>query len=328
MISDTAARMGKAAKEFLASLSDEQRSKVQLDYDDPARFDWHNIPKPQRKGIQIRDMTPEQRELCHVLLRTGLSDVGYDKAVKVMALENNLHEGEKHIQGGHLRDPQRFFLTIFGEPKSHGDWGWSFEGHHLSLNFAVSDGKVIGVTPFFWGANPATVKAFVAGGPEVGTRTLADEEQLAIDLVKSLDGEQRAKAIVADKAPADYRAAGQPEPPDSPPIGIKAVDLTPEQQKLLRSLLQSYSGNLAPELATGQMAEVEGHGFENIHFAWFGPPQEGIGHAFRVQGPTFLLELVNIQSDPEGNPANHIHSVWRDLDGDFGSEDAGGVSER
>ena len=42
-----------------------------------------------------------------------------------------------------------------------------------------------------------------------------------------------------------------------------------------------------------------------------------MGHYYRVQGPTFVLELVNIQSDPAGNPANHIHSVWRSLEGDF-----------
>jgi hypothetical protein len=37
-----------------------------------------------------------------------------------------------------------------------------------------------------------------------------------------------------------------------------------------------------------------------------------------VQGPTFLLECANSQ-----NNANHIHSVWRDFEGDFGRDTLG-----
>jgi hypothetical protein len=42
-----------------------------------------------------------------------------------------------------------------------------------------------------------------------------------------------------------------------------------------------------------------------------------VGHYYRIQGPTFVLELVNIQADPAGHVANHIHSVWRSMQGDF-----------
>jgi hypothetical protein len=34
-----------------------------------------------------------------------------------------------------------------------------------------------------------------------------------------------------------------------------------------------------------------------------------------VQGPTFLIEFDNTANDP-----NHIHSSWRDFDGDFGRD--------
>src|SRR4029079_13354476 len=131
--------------------------------------------------------------------------VGYEKILRITSLENNLKEGEKNLVGGHLRDPLRYFLTIFGEPAADGEWGWSFEGHHMSQNFVVRDGQVVADTPSFWGANPATVKVFVAGGPEVGVRTLTDEEQLALDLVNSLDDAQEKRAVIATEAPADYR---------------------------------------------------------------------------------------------------------------------------
>jgi len=312
------AAMTDAAQKFLATLNDAARAKATMSYDDPRRLDWHNIPKPERKGLQVRDMTPPQREACHDLLRVALSDVGYDKAVKIMSLENNLREGEKGLTGSPLRDPERYFLTIFGQPELKGTWGWSFEGHHFSLNFVIRDGDVVSDTPSFWGANPATLHMVVPGGPEKGTRTLAQEEQLAFDLVNELDAEQLAVAMIAAEAPADYRAAGVPEVPQTPPVGLAAAKMNDAQREKLRSLLQTYSGNLAAPLAAARMADIEASDFGRVYFGWAGATKPGAPHYYRVQGPTFVLELVNYQSDPAGNPANHIHSVWRNMRGDFG----------
>jgi hypothetical protein len=313
-----AKNMAKAAAKFVESLDDEQRAEAVMEFDDPRRLDWHNIPKPERKGVQLRDMSPEQRAACHELLKAALSDKGYEKAVHILALENNLREGEKQIQNGHLRDPERYFLTIFGELGSEGRWGWSFEGHHFSLNFAISNGEVISDTPDFWGANPATVHTFVEGGPEAGTRTLAEEEQLAFELLDSLDASQRTMAVVADTAPKDYRDPGSPRPPRGVAEGLAANKMTEEQQQLLHKLLVAYASHLDDELAAARINEIELRGFGQVHFAWYGSEKPGVGHAYRVQGPTFVLELVNVQSDPAGTPANHIHSVWRRLKGDFG----------
>ncbi len=310
--------MTAAAAKYVAALTADQRAAGVMDFDDPRRLDWHNIPKPERKGIQLRDMTPQQQQLCHALLRSALSERGYEKCAGILSLENNLKEGEKNLPDSPLRDPQRYFLTIFGEPALTGVWGCSFEGHHCSQNFVVTDGVVTCDTPSFWGANPATVKVFVPGGPKIGTRTLADEEQLAFDLLASLDDAQRQRAVLADKAPDDYRNAGQPQPPHEPAAGLPAANMTDAQRKTLRSLLEAYCGHLAPELAAARMKEIDDFGFDLIDFAWLGAQQPGVGHSYRVQGPTFVLELVNIQSDPQGNPANHIHSVWRSLKGDFG----------
>jgi hypothetical protein len=314
--------MTAAANAFLAGLDSEQRAAAALPFDTPLRRDWHNIPKEDRKGVEFGELTADQQQLALALLRSALSEVGYEKATRIMSLENNLREGEKNVAGAPFRDPERYFITIFGEPADKGTWGWSFEGHHFSQNFVVYDGKVVGDTPSFWGANPATVKIFIAGGPEVGTRTLAQEEQLAFDLMASLDASQRAAAVIAEKAPADYRGPGQPEPPRSAPEGIQASKLTEAQREKLQTLLAAYCNNLAPDLAAARLAEIEAAGVERVHFAWLGATEPGVGHAYRIQGPTFLLELVNIQSDPAGNPANHIHSVWRSLNHDFGVKTA------
>ena len=311
----TASAMTDAAKQIIASLEPDQAKKATFAFDDPKRVDWHNIPKPNRKGLPVREMSDEQKKLCHALLKIALSDSGYAKAQKIFMLENNVRAGEGGVAP--LRDSGLYFLSVFGTPDEKGTWGWSFEGHHLSLNFVIRDGKVVADTPSFWGANPATVHVFVKDGPEVGTRTLGDEEQPAFDLMESLDDSQKARAIVAEKAPADYRAAGKPQPAPESPKGILGKDLNDAQKRLLHQVLESYSSHLTKELADAQMAEVDAAGLDAVHFAWLGGTKPGTQHDFRVEGPTFMLELVNYQSDLDGNPANHIHSVWRDPRGDF-----------
>lgn len=309
--------MQEAANKFTQSLTDDQRKIAVLDYDTPKRVDWHFIPKPERKGLQIRDMNEDQRKAAHTLLRSALSQIGYDKAVKIMSLEIILKELEKSKTGAPLRDSERYYFTIFGKPADAGRWGLSIEGHHLSLNFVVENGKVISSTPTVFATNPATVKNEITGGQPKGTRLLAKEEQLAFDLVNSLTAEQLKTAVIDQTAPKDIRAAGEPQPPQTPPVGIPSSKLTADQQKTLQGLIDSYAENLPEPVAQDRWAAIRAGGLDGIHFAWAGAKNPGIGHYYRIQGTTFLIEFVNTQPDSAGNPANHIHSIWRDMRGDF-----------
>jgi hypothetical protein len=309
--------MGDAAEAFIATLNDEQRQTVVLAYDVPQRVDWHFIPKEERKGLQIRHMSEEQRKAAHALLQTALSQAGYDKATQIMHLENLLHEFEAG-KGRFLRDPERYYFTIFGDPASSGRWGLSVEGHHLSLNFVVEEGEVISSTPQVFCTNPATVKNENSAGVKVGTRVLADEEQLAFDLVNSLSAEQKAAALFAETALQEVRDPGSPQPPQDPAIGLPAADMTADQQAVLQKLLDTYAGAMPATVAEARLAAIEQAGLDNVHFAWAGATEPGIGHYYRIQGPTFVVEFVNTQPDAAGNIANHIHTVWRDMRGDFG----------
>ena len=310
--------MTKAANEFLASLSEQQRASATMAYDDQRRLDWHFIPKPSRKGVQIKEMDAEQRKKAHALLQSGLSELGYDKAVTIMDLEAILHELEKKRKGGNIRDPERYYFTVFGKPDSKGTWGWSLEGHHLSLNYVVKDSQCASVTPFFFGANPAEVRSDLNVGPKKGTRVLPKREDLAFKLLGSLDDEQRKVAVLAEKAPSDIRAAGEPQPPQTAPEGLPASKMNNEQVETLRALLAAYTDSMPKTVAQERWAEIEKAGIEKIHFAWAGADKPGVGHSYRIQGPTFLVELNNTQPDAAGNPANHIHSIWRQMSGDFG----------
>ena len=313
-----AADMTESAQKFLGSLTSEQAAKTTIKFDDPARLKWHFIPLPERKGLQVKEMNADQRKLALELLRASLSQVGYDKATTIISLEAILRELEKSRVGGPIRDPERYYFTLFGQPRMPGEWGLSVEGHHLSLNFVVKGGQVTSHTPAFLGANPGIVRNEVAGGPKNGTQVLKAEEELAFELFNSLPAEQQKIALLDAKAPNEIRSAGEPQAPQSSPEGVAASQFTDAQKKTLWSLIEAYAGNMPAEIGAARLAEIKEAGIDKVHFAWAGANKPGIGHYYRLQGPTFLVEFVNTQPDAAGTPANHIHSVWRNMKGDFG----------
>lgn len=316
----TAANMTGAAEAFLGSLTAEQKEKAFFaKYEAPERLGWHFIPKAERKGLQIKEMTEPQRKAAHALLRSTLSQIGYDKATQIMQLEKILHELEE-AKGTRrfARDPQRYYFTIFGTPSATERWGLSIEGHHLSLNYVVADGNVISSTPSFFATNPAIVMDQVEGGAKKGTRVLDKEEELAFQLVNSLSDEQAKTAIIDATAPKEIRAAGDPQPPAEAAVGIRFGDLEESQKRLMHQIFHAYVSKLPEDVAKESIEAVSAAGGpDDVRFAWAGATKPGIGHYYRIQGSTFLIEFVNTQPDPSGNPANHIHCVWRNMKGDF-----------
>jgi hypothetical protein len=94
--------------------------------------------------------------------------------------------------------------------------------------------------------------------------------------------------------------------------------MTKDQKATLYKLVQSYTERLKPDVAALEWKQVKEGGFDNVHFAFTGSPEAGKGYTYRVQGPTFVIEFLNMQNDSAGNAANHIHSCWRRIKGDFG----------
>ncbi len=306
--------MSETANNFLASLSSEQRSKATFSMDDDERFFWHFIPTPDvakrynkpRMGLTLREMTPEQKHLAGALLSAGLSRDGYIKARTIMSLEEVL----RVMQGdsGERRDPEKYHFSIFGQPSERGVWGYRVEGHHVSLHYTVVNGKLAG-SPSFFGANPAEVKQ----GLRKGLRALAPEEDLARNLLGSLNDEQRRAAIVSETAYPDIlTSADRKAALEGQPNGLSAVKMTARQKELLAALVSEYAGNMPPEIADYRMKQLREAG-DRIFFAWAGSTERGGPHYYRVQTPAFLIEYDCTQDN-----ANHIHSVWRDYDGDFG----------
>ena len=204
-------QMATFADSFVSTLSSEQKSLAVLPYDTSLRTDWHFIPKKSRKGLVLREMNNAQRTAALRLVRAALSEAGYDKTSKIMMLEGVLRklEGEDRTWE---RDPNKYYMTIFGTPSNTDAWGLSFEGHHLSLNFVCRGGKVVDSTPQFFAANPATIMNEVEGPLGKGTRVLRQEEDLAFELVNSLSEDQSKRAVIDKQAPKEIRFAGEAQP--------------------------------------------------------------------------------------------------------------------
>jgi hypothetical protein len=299
--------MAHAAKAFMATLDPPQLQNVRLPFDSEERFNWHFIPR-ERKGLPLKEMTERQQSAAIALLKSGLSEKGYAKAETIRSLENVL----RAIEGRDIRDPGLYFFTIFGDPDKP-SWGWRYEGHHISQNWTVVNGKAIATTPAFFGANPAEVR----DGPMKGTRALPAEEDLALALFASLDEGERKQALVDEKAPNDILTSNARKAAILDNVGLEGRAMTSAQQSMLMKLIEEHASAQQASLAGGRLAKVHTDGLGTVRFAWMGATKKapGAGYYYRIQGKSFLIEYDNTQ-----NEANHQHVVWRDFAGDFGTD--------
>ncbi|MBC7925179.1 MAG: DUF3500 domain-containing protein [Bryobacteraceae bacterium] len=304
---DAAPAMTDAASNFLASLTPEQSAKAKFAFADEERYNWHFIPR-ERKGLAVREMSPHQKHLASALLSAALSQRGYIKATTIMSLEDVLRILEK--DSGERRNPEKYYFSIFGEPSEKEKWGLRVEGHHVSLNFTLANGRVVGA-PNFFGANPAEVRE----GPRKGLRVLHGEEDSARSLMQMLTPEQKNVAVVTKTAYKDILTeASRKAALAGQPSGLSAEKMTARQREALHKVINHYVYNVPDSAAKARAALVAKAG-NKLLFAWAGVEEKGGPHYYRIQGADFLIEYDNTQND-----SNHIHSVWRELSGDWGAD--------
>ena len=328
---EVAARMAAAAQDWLAGLDGPQR-RVAVgpgpthDESDADRRRWFYTPT-DHGGLTGHAQRPAQQRAAMRLVASGLSTAGYVTVATIMGLENVLDGAEGfrvRFDRERGRDPQLYYLRVFGEPGGPEPWGWRFGGHHVSLNNLIVDGELVATTPSFLGANPA-VSPLLGGAVN---RPLARVEDLARELVRSLDADATARAVLQPEAPPDLvtanrsRIATDAAADRGPggasrleytatPKGLPAAELDAGQRELLRALLDCYFGRV-PD-AVSPLPGYQAGALDAVHFAWAGPTEPGAPHYYRLQGPRLLVEWDNTQTG-----ANHAHSVWRDPAADFG----------
>jgi hypothetical protein len=301
------AAMKSAADAFLGSLDEAGRGKASFPFASDQRENFRFTPQV-RSGLPLKEMDEAQRAAAMKLLDAALSERGKLKAMQIITLEGVLLELEKRPE---VRDPGKYYVSIFGRPGDPAGWGWKFEGHHLALNYTVVDGKEVAVTPSFYGANPGEVRA----GAHQGLRVLRAEEELARALVLVLLEGGKSEVVFSEKPPAEILSAENREATALEPVGIAAADMSAAQKKALFDLISEYTGRHRQDLAAADMAKIAKAGIGKIRFGWAGGTRPGEAWYYRIQGPTFLMEAANTQND-----ANHVHATWRDFTGDFGRD--------
>lgn len=296
-------------KGFLKSLDEKQLEKVQKTFEDPSRQAWHFLPGQMwpRTGIKLNELNKTQKELVFELLRAHVSESGFKKIMSIIDLENILRElgADKKY-----RDPEKYFIAIYGDPLKDKLWAWSFEGHHLSLNFTIYD-EAVRMTPRFMGAYPAVVPS----GSRKGMRTLAKEDEMGLELINSMDSSQRELAIFSTESYYEIVTSNATEVGPLSEVGIKLGEMNKSQQAHLNRLIMEYLATMPETLAAKRLVNIKNEDFKEIRFGWAGATTSGKGHYYRIQGKSFLIEFDNTLND-----ANHIHTVWRDFDGDFGKD--------
>ena len=295
------------ALNFVNSLNETQRKKAVFPFNEMNRYEWHFLPAAiiGRTGIAVKDLDSLQKENLHLLLHAYLSKEGYVRTTNIMDFEYLLKEMQPKNPG---RIPENYSVTIYGTPSQDSIWGWKFSGHHLALNFTIVKDK-IGFAPFFFGVYPAEVK----DGPKKGTRLLKDQEDLGFELVNSLTPEQKNVAIFDLRAFTEIVTTNSQKVGPLEPVGLFANRMNPEQKIVLNKVIASYLLSMPVSLATARIKKIAFEDMNSIRFGWAGGLIPGKPHYYRIQGKTFLIEFDNTQDN-----ANHIHTVWRDFNGDFG----------
>ena len=300
--------MASAAGAWLALLDDRQRRIAHLAWSSTQREGWHYVPRG-RPGVPMRQMSAPQSAAAWDVLGTLLSARGREQVRDLLRLEGILGELTSNPQ---FRDPGNYALVVFGDPAGQNPWAWRFEGHHLSLTTVVAPEHGVAVTPVFFGANPATVPKAHA---HAGFRLLGAEEDAAFGLVRSLEGEVRTQALIADRSLGDIVSGPGREASLQRYQGVPLARFNEAQRGGVMRILELYAGTMRQEVASAALAKVRGAGLDNLHFAWAGSPAPGRPHYFRVHGAAALIEYDNTQDG-----ANHVHSVWIDPASLFGRD--------
>lgn len=307
--------LSKKANAFLNTLPNELRAKAHFALDDAERKNFNYVPM-DRQGPTFHDFDETQKKAALELLRASLSQEGYRKATEIVSLEKVLAllgaDGDKKMSDGRpYRDPLNYHFCIFGDPSPTDFWGWRFEGHHVSVNFTSTEGKIISSTPTFFGSNPGIVKSTKYKGKEV----LKKETDLGFELVNSFSPDQLKMAKFSDEAPYEVITGNDKEVGTIETKGISYSSLSESQKTKFTELLNIYLDAYEEGYATNFKSRIKEAGWDNLRFAWAGSLKPGIANYYRIHGPILLIEYANTQND-----ANHVHTTIRDLENDFGTD--------
>ena len=302
-----------AATRFMNLLDSNQRAHALYPFDTDERYTYHYFPVNNRKGIPMDELNDLQKQAALDLMGTCLSEQSIKKVKEIIQLEVILKALEQRKPDDHFRDPGKYYFTLFGIPADNAIWSWRIEGHHVYFNFSANDKKLVSGTPGFLGANPAVIQE----GSQKGQEVLKEEREEGFALLHALSTDELKKAILDSIAPADIITGTRRKAMIDHSAGLRYSEMTGSQQSQFLQLIGLYVHRFTKLFAQDMLKEIQEAGLNNLCFIWAGYTEPGIGkpHYYRIQGPTIIIEYDNTQ-----NNANHVHTVVRDLQHDFGGD--------
>lgn len=345
-------RIVSATNAFLATLDAKQRQGVMYAFNDDQQLArWSNLPTgfTPRGGISLKDMTPTQRTAAMYLLSTALSKKGYEKVQEIMEGDevnkktdtgpgnngnrpprrnggpppgsggpppgmgpNRPPDGGPPRLSGDMFGKDLYYISFLGTPSEKTPWMLQFGGHHLALNITI-DGEQGVLTPTLTGAQPAL---YTEDGKTV--RPLGQESDKALALLNSLDNGQKKQAVLSYELADLVLGPGQ-DGKKLQPEGLRASAMTEKQRAMLLDVISEWAGIINDTSAAARMAQLRAD-INQTWFAWSGPTTGEIGKNitayYRIQGPHLVIEYAPQTLD--GDPALHVHTMYRDPTNDYG----------
>ena len=324
-IADTTA----AAEAFLATLSTEQVEAVTYDYDDETKStSWSNFPVTfvDRAGLNLADLTEEQKSAAKAVLEALLSDAAYATAVGIMEGDQYLLENSSSTESS----LGQYYIAFFGDPSDSSAWSVQFGGHHLGVNADLNGTRnAITFAPTHLGVQPAVYPN--ADGTQVQPfgaiytsafafyDSLTDEQSAAL-----YQGAEVQAMVCAPGGTCDYPTG----------TGLLGADLTDEQKDLLLAVIANWAGMADEETNAAALAKIEAT-LDKTYIKWSGATvydmTTGDGISFQISGPDVYIEFAAQQgsagADVDGVVTSgwgHVHTVYRDPNNDY----AGSVEQQ
>jgi hypothetical protein len=337
-----------AANRFLATLDAKQRQSLLFAFDDEQqRARWSNLPTSfvPRGGISLKQMNATQRSAAMALVSSTLSQKGFVKVEQIMEGDEVLHVGEAKngnrpspgnggpppgaggppsgARGGRpafggdrgsMFGKDLYYISILGKPSEKDPWMLQFGGHHLALNITIVGERGV-LTPSLIGAQPAL---YTSGGKTV--RPLGQESDKALALLHALDDKQQKQAILSYQLADLVLGPGQ-DGKTIVPEGLKASSMTEHERAMLLDVISEWADIIHESAAAARMAQLKAD-IDETWFAWSGPtsatPGKNITAYYRIQGPHLVIEYA--PQTLGGDPAMHVHTMYRDPTNDYGRE--------
>jgi fructose-1,6-bisphosphatase/inositol monophosphatase family enzyme len=318
-----------AALAFLQALTPEQRSRASFAIDAIEWRTWLNVHMNHfHHGMILEELGPTERELGLDILRATLSVRGFHQARSIM----RINELVAQLTGDYSAFGEwPYFVSIFGNPEGDDPWGWQIDGHHLCVNTMVFDGRIV-MTPTFMGSEPRRIHR----GPLAGLSLFDPEEATGLTLMRALDTDQRAKALIHPSIHTDdispqlqnmfdgrMQAGAFHDNLVAPYQGVAGSELSDGQRRMLLEIAASYAGWAGDRHAEVQMHEVVAN-LDETWFSWYGGFDDELPFYYRVHSPVIMIEFDHhpgVVFDNETPTRHHVHSLVRTPNGgDYGAD--------